>query len=221
MSNPPSESQISSAYVLAQERYAAQGVNTERALSELARIALSLHCWQGDDVVGLENTGEALSGGIATTGNYPGKARTADELRADLDLAFRLIPGRHRLNLHAMYAETGEGRAAMVVQERVVRSPNQRLTEEPLGLGVVAALISGLARFVEISRSRPQQGGKEHGDGGAPHPVHRADPPASAAPVGAPATGPRSPAPRWSARAGPPSRSRMTAGWPKVFMMSP
>ena len=95
------------AYRLAQDRYALLGVDTEQALAALAGIALSLHCWQGDDVGGFEASGEALSGGIAATGNYPGKARSADELRADLDLAYRLIPGRHRLSLHAMYAETG------------------------------------------------------------------------------------------------------------------
>lgn len=98
---------IQAAYAVAQERYAGLGVDTHQALETLATIALSLHCWQGDDVGGFENTGEALSGGIATTGNYPGKARTPDELRRDLDETFRLIPGRHRLSLHAMYAETG------------------------------------------------------------------------------------------------------------------
>jgi len=102
-----SDQPVETAYRLAQERYATMGVDSERALARLAGIALSIHCWQGDDVGGFENSGEALSGGIATTGNYPGKARTADELRADLDQAYQLIPGRHRLNLHAMYAETG------------------------------------------------------------------------------------------------------------------
>jgi L-rhamnose isomerase len=82
-------------------------VDTDRALEILAGVSLSLHCWQGDDVGGFEASGEELSGGIAATGNYPGKARTADELRRDLDQAYSLIPGRHRLNLHAMYAETG------------------------------------------------------------------------------------------------------------------
>jgi len=94
------------AYRLAQERYAQLGVDTDRAVDRLAAIAISLHCWQGDDVAGFENPAGELGGGIAATGNYPGKARTADELRADLDLAYRLIPGRHRLNLHAIYAET-------------------------------------------------------------------------------------------------------------------
>ncbi len=99
--------QVAAAYELAKERYAGLGVDSDRAMETMASIALSLHCWQGDDVGGFENSGQPLSGGIAATGNYPGKARTADELRGDLDQAYRLIPGRHRLNLHAMYAETG------------------------------------------------------------------------------------------------------------------
>jgi L-rhamnose isomerase len=105
--NHPNEQQIQAAYELARERYAALGVDTGRALETLGQIALSLHCWQGDDVGGFENPEAGLSGGIAATGNYPGKARTADELRADLDVAYSLIPGMHRLNLHAIYAETG------------------------------------------------------------------------------------------------------------------
>lgn len=106
---PPTWS-VQDAYALARARYAELGVDTERALAALGRIALSLHCWQGDDVSGFENPSGPLEGGIATTGNYPGKARTPDELRADLDLAYRLIPGRHRLNLHAIYAETGDAK---------------------------------------------------------------------------------------------------------------
>lgn len=94
-------------YSLARERYAAMGVDTEAAMAKLAVIPISLHCWQGDDVGGFENTGEGLSGGIAVTGNYPGRARTPDELRADLDMALSLIPGKHRLNLHAFYGEFG------------------------------------------------------------------------------------------------------------------
>jgi L-rhamnose isomerase len=95
------------AYELARERYAALGVDTEAALNILATVPISLHCWQGDDVGGFENPDSELGGGLAVTGNYPGKARNADELRSDLDLAYSLIPGRHRLNLHAIYAETG------------------------------------------------------------------------------------------------------------------
>jgi len=103
----PGTATIERAYALAKERYAELGVDTDRALERLKAIPVSLHCWQGDDVGGFENTGQAIGGGLAVTGNYPGKARTPDELRADLDAALSLIPGRHRLNLHASYAETG------------------------------------------------------------------------------------------------------------------
>jgi len=98
---------VAQSYRLAQARYAALGVDTAAAMAKLATIPISLHCWQGDDVGGFEYSGEGLSGGIAVTGNYPGKARTPDELRADLDLALSLIPGKHRLNLHAFYGEFG------------------------------------------------------------------------------------------------------------------
>jgi L-rhamnose isomerase len=107
MSVNPSPKQIQDAYALAKERYAALGVEADQALDTLAHIPISLHCWQGDDVGGFEAPGGELGGGLAATGNYPGKARTADELRRDLDKAYSLIPGRHRLNLHAIYAETG------------------------------------------------------------------------------------------------------------------
>jgi len=101
----PSETQIQSAYDLAKERYGAFDVDTEKALTKLKKISISLHCWQGDDVGGFENPGGELTGGIAATGNYPGKARTADELRKDLDVVYGLLPGSHRLNLHAIYLE--------------------------------------------------------------------------------------------------------------------
>lgn len=107
MSKQPSDKQIQEAYALARERYASLDVETDQALAALGKISISLHCWQGDDVAGFEHTGEVMGGGLAATGNYPGKARTADELRSDLDKAYSLIPGHHRLNLHAMYAETG------------------------------------------------------------------------------------------------------------------
>lgn len=98
---------IAPVYEYARERYAALGVDTEAALQRLRDVSISLHCWQGDDVGGFEAPGGPLGGGIAATGNYPGKARSGDELRSDLDEAYRLIPGRHRLNLHAIYAEPG------------------------------------------------------------------------------------------------------------------
>lgn len=101
------DQRIEQAYQLAKERYAEIGVDTERALEQLSGVSLSLHCWQGDDVGGFETAESSLSGGIQVTGNYPGKARTPDELRADLDKAYAMIPGKHRLNLHAIYGEFG------------------------------------------------------------------------------------------------------------------
>ena len=95
-------------YASAKARYAELGVDTEAAMAKLATIPISLHCWQGDDVGGFENTMKVSGGGIAVTGNYPGKANTPDELRADLDKALSLIPGKHRLNLHAFYGEFGD-----------------------------------------------------------------------------------------------------------------
>ena len=95
------------AFQLARERYAALGVDVDHALKTLATIPISLHCWQGDDVGGFENFGGALGGGLVATGNYPGKARTPEELRADLEKTYSLIPGKHRLNLHAFYGEFG------------------------------------------------------------------------------------------------------------------
>jgi L-rhamnose isomerase len=92
---------------LAKERYAALGVEVDRVLKTLEKIPISLHCWQGDDVGGFENFGNILGGGLVATGNYPGKARTPDELRSDFEKALSLIPGRHRVNLHAMYGEFG------------------------------------------------------------------------------------------------------------------
>ena len=97
---------IEKTYELAKQRYAELGVDTEKAMEKLSSIAISLHCWQGDDVGGFDKAQETLGGGIMATGAYPGKARTADELRTDLEKTLSLIPGKHRLNLHAMYAET-------------------------------------------------------------------------------------------------------------------
>ncbi len=94
-------------FSLAQERYAAFDVDAKRALKTLAHFSISLHCWQGDDVGGFENSGGQLGDGLVATGSYPGKARTPDELRADLEKTYSLIPGKHRLNLHAFYGEFG------------------------------------------------------------------------------------------------------------------
>ncbi len=95
-----------SSYELAREQYATLSVDTEAAIDRLKNIPISIHCWQGDDVAGFENSDGTLGSGLAVTGNYPGRARTADELRQDLEQALTLIPGNHRLNLHAIYLES-------------------------------------------------------------------------------------------------------------------
>lgn len=99
--------QIEKSYASARDIYASLGVDAEAAMKRLDEIAISINCWQGDDVGGFETDGSLLDGGLAATGNYPGRARTADELRQDLEKAMSLIPGTHRVNLHAIYAETG------------------------------------------------------------------------------------------------------------------
>ena len=93
------------AYEMAKERYATLGVDTEKAMDMLQHIALSLHCWQTDDVIGFENLGGSLTGGIQVTGNYPGRARTIDEVRADALKVMSLVPGKHRFSLHATYGD--------------------------------------------------------------------------------------------------------------------
>jgi L-rhamnose isomerase len=97
---------IQLAYELASERYAAIGVDTASALQQLDEIPISIQCWQGDDVRGFENPDGDLTGGIQTSGNYPGRARNGDELRADLEIALAQIPGKKRINLHAIYLES-------------------------------------------------------------------------------------------------------------------
>ena len=104
MKNNPN---VEKSFNLAKERYAEIGVDVNRVLKNLEKVPVSLHCWQGDDVGGFENYGGALTGGIMATGNYPGKARTPEELRADAAKALSLIPGTHRFNLHAFYGEFG------------------------------------------------------------------------------------------------------------------
>jgi len=97
---------IEQAFELAKQRFSAIGVDVDAAMAQLDQLPVSMHCWQGDDVRGFENPQGGLTGGIQATGNYPGKARSATELRADLDLAMALIPGPKRLNLHAIYLES-------------------------------------------------------------------------------------------------------------------
>jgi len=100
------EQLIQQSYEIARERYAAIGVDTDKAIAQLEKTPISLHCWQADDVVGFERN-EALSGGIQTTGNYPGRARNIEEVRADVAFAKSLLAGNHRLNLHEIYGDFG------------------------------------------------------------------------------------------------------------------
>ncbi len=102
------DNSLNKSYEIAKERYMAVGVDAEAAITELSDIPISLHCWQGDDVGGFEKEGSVLSGGgIQAIGNYPGKARNPVELRSDIEKVFSLIPGKHRLNLHAIYGDFG------------------------------------------------------------------------------------------------------------------
>lgn len=100
------EQLINKAYEIAKERYAVLGIDTDKAMDALQNISLSMHCWQADDVTGFESGG-ALTGGIQTTGNYPGKARNMEEVRMDILKAMSFIPGRHRLSLHEIYGDFG------------------------------------------------------------------------------------------------------------------
>jgi len=99
--------QINQAFEYAKTRYSEVGVDVEKAISELDKLPISLHCWQADDVTGFEHKEGALTGGIQATGNYPGKATTIEQLRADIDKAMEMIPGDHRVNLHAFYGDFG------------------------------------------------------------------------------------------------------------------
>jgi len=99
------DQQIKQAFEYAKARYADLGIDVDSAVKQLEKLSISLHCWQADDVTGFENAGGELTGGIQATGNYPGKARTMAEVRSDIDKAMELIPGEHRVNLHAFYGD--------------------------------------------------------------------------------------------------------------------
>jgi L-rhamnose isomerase len=99
---------IEKSYKLAKEQYASIGVDTDAVIEQMDNLVISLHCWQTDDVGGFEKAGAILGGGgIQATGNFPGKARTIEQMRADLDKVFAILPGKQRLSLHAIYGEFG------------------------------------------------------------------------------------------------------------------
>ncbi|WP_336772406.1 L-rhamnose isomerase [Paenibacillus sp. MMO-58] len=99
---------VKQAYEAAKALYAQHGIDTDEVLRKLEEVKVSMHCWQGDDVKGFLNADQELTGGISVTGQYPGAARTPEELRSDLEKAFSLIPGKHKVNLHAIYTDTNE-----------------------------------------------------------------------------------------------------------------
>ncbi|MFZ6037049.1 MAG: L-rhamnose isomerase [Bacteroidota bacterium] len=101
------DEQIKKAYEAAKEQYAALGIDTDQAIEKLNTVPLSIHCWQADDVLGFENPEGGLSGGIQATGNYPGRARSIEELQKDIEKVLTLVPGKHRLSLHAIYGDFG------------------------------------------------------------------------------------------------------------------
>ena len=116
----------------AKEAYAAAGVDVEAALQKLAGVRISMHCWQGDDVLGFDS--DALTGGIATTGNYPGRARNPEELMADIRKAYSLIPGKHKLNLHASYRITEENIDRDAIEPKHFQAWVDFAKEEGIGL---------------------------------------------------------------------------------------
>lgn len=110
------EEQIKKAYEDAKEQYASLGINVDKAVEKLEKLSISIHCWQADDVSGFENPDGELTGGIQATGNYPGKARTIEELRSDLEKVLTLLPGKHRVSLHAIY---GDFRGEFVDRDKI------------------------------------------------------------------------------------------------------
>ena len=144
-------------YKSAKEIYSRIGVDTEAAIKKLESIKISLHCWQGDDVGGFLSSGE-LSGGIQTTGNYPGKARSFEELTADLDKALSLMPGAHKINLHAIYAVLGDDKVDVDKLEPKHFEPWVRYAKERgLGLDINPTLFSHPMAADGLTLSHPDE----------------------------------------------------------------
>lgn len=140
----------------ARELYRAMGVDVDAALEKLENIKLSMHCWQGDDVAGFENA-SSLSGGIAATGNYPGKARSPEELMADIDQALSLIPGKHKINLHASYAITDEKVDRDQLEPKHFEKWVQFARERGLGLDFNPTLFSHPKAADNLTLSHPDK----------------------------------------------------------------
>jgi len=152
------EQKIEDAYALARERYAEHGVDTEKVLRQLHEIPISMQCWQGDDVLGFENPNGSLTGGIQTTGNYPGRARNVEELRADLDLTLSLVPGAKRLNLHAIYLEADAQIERDAIEPRHFQGWIDWAREKGLGLDFNPTCFSHPKSAENLTLSHPDAG---------------------------------------------------------------
>ncbi len=144
-----------SRYDEAKAQYAAIGVDVEKALQTLQNVRISMHCWQGDDVLGYDS--KELTGGIATTGNYPGRARTPDELMADIRKAYSLIPGKHKLNLHASYMITNETVDRDAIEPRHYQAWLDFAKQEGIGLDFNPTFFSHLKAADTLTLAHPDK----------------------------------------------------------------
>ena len=149
---------IENGYAIAKERFAEQGIDTDAALKTLDAIPVSIQCWQGDDVLGFENPNGTLTGGIQTTGNYIGRARNAQELRSDLELALSFIPGKKRVNLHAIYLEAGEHVERDQIEPRHFQGWMQWAKEHDLALDFNPTCFSHPKSAQNMTLSHPDVG---------------------------------------------------------------
>jgi L-rhamnose isomerase len=145
-------------YAQAKARFADWGVDTEAAITALLHIPISVHCWQGDDVRGFEAKTGTSGGGIQATGNHPGRARTPDELRADLDFAYGLLPGKHRLNLHACYLDTPETPDRDAIEYRHFTPWVDWARDRGLGLDFNPTFFAHAKADDNLTLSHPDQG---------------------------------------------------------------
>ncbi|RUS65034.1 L-rhamnose isomerase [Pseudorhodobacter sp. E13] len=145
-------------YETAKARFADWGVDTESAIAALLQIPISVHCWQGDDVRGFERTSGTSGGGIQATGNHPGRARTPDELRADLEFSYGLLPGKHRLNLHACYLDTAESPDRDAIEYRHFAPWVDWARDQGLGLDFNPTFFAHARADDNLTLSHPDQG---------------------------------------------------------------
>ena len=152
------ETKIEEAYAFARERYAEHGIDTEKTLERLDTVPISIQCWQGDDVLGFESPNASLTGGIQATGNYPGRARNASELRSDLELAISLIPGAKRVNLHAIYLEADRAIERDKIEPRHFQGWIDWAREQGLGLDFNPTCFSHPHSAQNLTLSHPDNG---------------------------------------------------------------